>query len=120
MYSHLTKKENQIKLAQARKRASLWSAQQQTYIALRKSSSSTQPKSTETDFNPRESQGDILLHPSDTLSFTIPISMKEHQNKTFRAIQQTLKDIQDQQQPIDITIDILSQRFEFLLNIKTP
>ena len=120
MCSHLTKREKQKKLVQARKRAVIWSTQQQTCIALRKSSSSTQSKSTVTGINPRNSQKDNFLHPLDTLSFVTPIILKEDQTKTTNATQQTLKDLQDQQQAINITNDVLSQRLNFLLNTKSP
>ena len=111
MYSHLTKREKQKKLAQARKRAILWSAQQQTLSALRKSSSPAQPKSSTTG-NSMEIQYENIS--DQTPTYSTPIPLKEERTKTVKAIRQTLKDLQDQQQAINVTIDVLKQRLNFL------
>ena len=71
MYSNLTSKEKKKKLAQARKRAILWSAQEQTRIAVKKSTSLFKPKSAETGPKLRDTQGDSYIHPSDSLSFEL-------------------------------------------------
>ena len=115
MYSNLTKKEKKKKLAQARKRAILWSAQEQTRIAVKKSTSLYKPKSAETGSKLRDTQGDSYIHPSDTLSFETPIPLEDERVKTIQALRQTLKDLQDQKQAIDITIDVLNRRLDFLL-----
>ena len=116
MYSHLSKREKLQKLAQARKRAILWSAQEQTRRANRKSSSKAQPKSSSTSKNQK------LTHSGDsttnTHSFFTPIPLQEDQTKTIKAIKLTLKDLQDQQQSISITIEVLKQRLEFLTRNK--
>ena len=118
MYSHLTKREKQKKLAQARKRAILWSAQEQTRSAIRKSSSKAQPKSTKigSSFMDISSDNSTL----NTQFFSTPIPLKEDQIKTIEAIKATLKDLHEQQRSINITIDVLTQRMNFLTNSKTP
>ena len=84
MYSHLTKREKQKKLAQAKKRAILWSAQEETRSTIRKSSCKAQPKSTDTG----HSLMDISSNNSttNTQSFSTPIPLKEDQVKTIKAI----------------------------------
>ena len=120
MYSNLTKGEKKKKLAQARKRAILWSAQEQTRLLLKKNSSASKIKSTETPTKLLYSQGDTNIHPTDTLKFETPIPLQDERVKTIQALEQTLKDLQDQKQAIDITIDVLSRRLDFLLRTKTP
>ena len=120
MYSNLTKREKKKKLAQARKRAILWSAQKQTQLSIKKSISALKPKSTETATKLRDIHGDTYIHPSDTLQFETHIPLQDKRIKTIQALEQTLKDIQDQKQAINITIDVLSRRLDFLLKSKTP
>ena len=120
MYSNLTKGEKKKKLAQARKRAILWSAQKQTRLLLKKNSSASKNKSTETPTKLLDSQGDTYIHPTDTLKFETPIPLQDERVKTIQGLEQTLKDLQDQKQAIDITIDVLSRRLDFLLRTKTP
>ena len=120
MYSNLTKKEKKKKLAQARKRAILWSAQEQTRLSIKKSTSDLKTKSTETSTKLRDSQGDTYIHPSNTLQFETPIPLQDERIKTIQAPEQTLKDLQDQKHAIDIIIDVLSSRLDFLLKSKFP
>ena len=96
MYSNLTKREKQKKLAQARKRKILWSAQEQTQLAIKKSTSFVKPKSSDTEINLRDKQGDTYMHPVDTISFETPIPLHDKRIKTIQALKQTLKDRQDQ------------------------
>ena len=120
MYSNLTKGEKKKKLAQARKRAILWSAQEQTRLLLKKNSSASKIKSTETPTKLLDSQVDTYIYPTDTLKFETPIPLQDERVKTIQALEQTLKDLQDQKQAIDITIDVLSRRLDFLIRTKTP
>ena len=120
MYSNLTKGEKKKKLAQARKRAIRWSAQEQTRLLIKKNTSALKTKSTETSTKLLDLQGDTYIHPTDTLKFETPISLQDERVKTIQALEQTLKDLQDQKQAIDITIDVLSRRLDFLLRAKTP
>ena len=118
MYSNLTKREKKTKLAQARKRAILWSAQEQTRSAIQKSSSKAQPKSTKTGPSLMDTTSDNST--SNIQLFSTPIPLKEDQIKTIDAIKATLKDLHEQQRSINITIDVLTQRLNFLTNTKTP
>ena len=120
IYSNLTKREKQKKLAQARKRKILWSAQEQTRLAIKTSTSFMKSKSTATEVKLRDSQGDTHIHPSDTLFFETPIPLQDERVKIIQALEQTLKDLQDQKQAIDITIDVLNHHLEFLLKSKSP
>ena len=45
-----------------------------------------------------------------------PISLTENNTNTIKAIQDTLQDLQEQRQAIDITIDVLQHRLNFLLS----
>ena len=107
-------------MAQGRKRAILWSAQEQTRLSIKKSTSALKTKSTETSTKLLDSQGDTYIHPSDTLQFETHIPLQDKRIKTIQALEQTLKDLQDQKQAINITIDVLSRRLDFLLKSKTP
>ena len=120
MYFQLSKREKQKKLTQARKRVILWPAQQQTHNALRKSSSLTKLKSTTTSSSPRKIDQDIHLPPFVNLSFTTSIPLNKDQIKTIQSIQQTFRDLQDQRQVVNISIDVSTRRLEFLQKIKTP
>ena len=100
------------------KRAILWSAQQQTQLAIKKSTSFLKPKSTEIEAKLRDKRGDTYIHPSDTLSFETHIPLQDKKIKTIQALEQTLKDLQDQIQAINITVDVLNRRLEFLLKSK--
>ena len=97
-------------MAQARKRSVQWSAQEQTRIALRKTTSSKKP-STLTNF-----QQQIETSPTDTdLSFHTPIPLSENRTDTIQAIQETLRDLHCQKEAIYIIIKVLEQR---LLSLK--
>ena len=65
-----------------------------------------------------DTQEEVL--PTNIHSFSTPIPLQEDQTKTIKAIKQTLKDLQNQQQAIAITIDTLTQSLKFLLNTKRP
>ena len=108
MYSNLSKKEKQKKLAQARKRAVQWSAQQQVRTTLRKTASLKKSSTPTTQSIPTSHQ------PMD-LSFNTPIQLEDNRTSTTQAIRETLKDLQDQREAIDITIKVLTQRLKFLL-----
>ena len=113
MYSELSKKEKEKKLAQARKRAVQWSAQQQTRAALRKTSS-LKRSSTPTNL-PLNIDTSTSDHSVD-LSFNTPIPLSDNRTNTIQAIQDTLKDLKAQREAIDTTIQVLNQRLQFLLN----
>ena len=83
MHSYLSKKEKCKKLAQARKRAILWSAQEQTIAALKKSLSEKPPQSTSTV--PNKSKQDTA--PSSIKIFYTPLSLPEDTTNTIQVIQ---------------------------------
>ena len=56
-----------------------------------------------------------LLTSSDT-SMDIPIPLKQSHTETIQALKQTLSDLQEQHQALDISICILTQRLNFLLS----
>ena len=122
MYSHLSSKEKKKKLAQARKRAINWSAQQQVLSKLRNTTSKSQNLAQSSSTNKLKSNRETSLKkPPETsdLSFFTPIPLSDENTNTIRAIQQTLLDLQNQKEAIDITIEVLQRRLHFLLNTKT-
>ena len=104
MYSHLSKKEKRKKLAQVRKRAIIWSAQQQTVAALKKSLSEKPKQLTPTASY--KTKQDTAPPPNKT--FYTPLSLPEDSVDTIQAIQQTLLDLHHQHEAIDITIYVHS------------
>ena len=118
MYSHLSKKEKRKQLAQARKRALLWSIQQQTVATLKKSAL-TNLQSTSTYPNQSSNQRDPTLKSPD-ISFYTALSLPENRTLIIQEIWQTLANLQKQKEAIDITIDVLQHPLTFLKNAKTP
>ena len=114
MYSHLSRKEKRKKLAQARKRAIIWSAQQQIVAALKKSLSEKPRQLTSTDSNKTKQD----TAPLSNKPFYTPLSLPENTTDTAQAIQQTLLDLHHQQEAIDITIDVLQRCLQFFLSQK--
>ena len=111
MYSNLTKKEKQKRLAQARKRAVQWSAQQLTRTNLRKTTS-LKRSSTPTNLDQPTEVDDQSMD----LSINTPIPLAENRISTIQAIKSTLKDLQDQKEAIETTIQVLSNRLQYLSN----
>ena len=112
MYSHLSKREKRRRLAQARNRALMWSVQEQTKAAFKKKSSKKQATSTSTVL-PITHRETLPLSPN---SYYTPISLTEDNTNTVKAIQDTLQDLQEQRQAINITIDVLQYQLQFLLS----
>ena len=117
MYSHLSKKEKRKRLAQARKRALLWSIQQQTVANLRKSSS-YQQQSTLTHSVQTSKRDNINLKTPETHIHT-DLSLPQNKTKTIQSIQNTLADLHKQRDEIDITINVLQHRLKSLQVSKT-
>ncbi len=100
MYAHLTKKEKAKKLALARKRAILWSAQERRKKQLQASVPVVQPSSlVEPIFYPAYSE----LPNTPSVPQTIP------------ALQATISDLLHQQEQLEITIRVLTGRLDTLL-----
>ncbi len=112
MYSKLSKKEKQSKLAQARKRAILWSSQEQRRKNLQASAPVAQLSTlTAPIFYPAASEltsDDILTKPSPVKPNT-PAT-------TIAALQASLSDLLEQREQLDITIRVLQHRLEYLLS----
>ena len=112
MYSHLSKKEKLKQLAQARKRVLLWSVPEQTKASLKKSASQRPSKSTPTVSQRTKRE----TFPSSTTNrFYTPVSLSDNNINTIQALQQTLQDLEEQREAINITIDVLQHQLQFLL-----
>ena len=105
MYSHLSKKEKRRKLALTRNRALIWSTQEQTKAALKKTSSKKQTTSTPTVL-PKTHRETL---PSSPTTYFTPICLTEDHTNTVKSIHDTLQDLQEQRQAIGITIDVLQR-----------
>ena len=92
MYSHLSKKEKLKRLVHARKRGILYSLQQHTLAALKKSTFKKPPQPTSTFSN--KSNREAL--PSSTNIFYASIPLSKNNTNSIQAIQQTLLDLQGQ------------------------
>ena len=84
MYSHLSKKEKKKRLAQARKRAILWSVQQQNILHQRKTNSKV-IKSSTTNPSQQKTTGYSTLFQTGHSYFT-PINIPEKNTETTQAI----------------------------------
>ena len=110
MYDHLTKKEKAKKLALARKRAILWSAQEQRKNQLQASAPVVQlPSSVEPVFYPAYS--DLPTNLSTSIP---PVPLKE----TIPALQAPISDLVHQQEQLEITIHVLTRQLDTLLQIQ--
>ena len=92
MYSHLSKKDKQKKLAQVQKRAIIWSIKQKTISAFRNTTSinSKQTQSTTTYKIRQKREIPLKTHETSGTAFCTPISLPEQIINTIQAIQQTL------------------------------
>lgn len=108
MYKHLTKGEKKKKLKQARKRAIVWSAQEQLRKALKQQGISKKHEESEPEdrkpkaVSPKGSQPD-QRHPNQYT--TVP---------TISDIEITLNTLQNQRDQLNITISVLQQQLQFL------
>ena len=112
MYSHLSKKEKRKRLAQARKRALLWSIQQQTVANLKKSSSHQQQSTSTHSIQTSKRDNTILKSPEP--HFHTDLSTSQNKSETIHSIQNTLADLYKQKDEIDITIKVLEHRLNSL------
>ena len=113
MYNHLTKGEKKKKLAQARKRAILWSSQELRKKQLHDSTpaaqlpTTTEPR-TETTFYPATSEPPPDFYSPRTPTKSAPI------DDTIAALQASLADLYFQREQIDISIQVLQRRLDAL------
>lgn len=114
MYRNLSKKEKQSKLAQARKRAILWSSQEQRRKNLQATEPVAQLSTTTTTpiFYPAASE----LSNDDLVSKPIPLKQNTPAT-TIAALQASISDLQEQREQLDITIRVLQHRLNYLLSI---
>ena len=113
MYKNLSKKEKQKKLALARKRAVVWSAQEQRRKALRNTASLV--KSSTPITSPIPTEETDIFYP--TISDQTPIEdppVSESSDTTVAALQATLSDLLEQRRQLDITIQVLLRRLDSL------
>ena len=112
MYRNLSKKEKQSKLAQARKRAILWSSQEQRRKNLQAIAPVAQlSTATAPIFYPAASE----LSSDDLLSKPSPIKQNTPAT-TIAALQASISDLQEQREQLDITIRVLQNRLDYLLS----
>lgn len=111
MYAHLTKREKQKKLAQARKRVILWSSQEQRKRSL-KATASLAKMSTATFpiFYPAETE----LPPEQIAAKPSP--MMTGNTTPIAALQATIDDLKEQRAQLDISIQVLKCHLDALLS----
>ena len=100
MYSHLSKREKQKKLALARKRAIVWSTQEQLKRSLKKTTSSATLTTSP-------------IVPNFTYRDPITQTIYNTSN-TIQALEQSIADLEIQRHHLNITISVLHQRLESL------
>ena len=127
MYANLSKKEKQKKLAQARKRAVIWSMQEQRRHNLRTtqsqgrlSTSTTNPSPSQEveTFFPAQTE-DIHIQPEPT-NIPSPLHHANIADPTVAALTATIQDLTEQRKQLDTTIQVLTRRLQDLLNQKPP
>ena len=107
MYSHLSKREKQKKLALARKRAIVWSTNDQLKRALKKTTSSATLTTSP-------------IVPNFTYRDPTQIETISNTSQTIQALEQSIADLEIQRQHLDITLSVLRHRLNSLLQEKTP
>ena len=117
MYNHLSKKEKQKKLAQARKRAVLWSIQEQRCKTL-KTTKSLERLSTSTTLHSPTQEVEIF-YPALTEPQTTARALQAS-DSTVAALTATISDLQEQRRQLDITIQVLTRRLNDILSSKPP
>ena len=112
MYKHLTKGEKKKKLRQARKRAIVWSAQEQLRKAL-KIQSTSESESTESKKLAAKSPPTGSQTASASRSLLTPTAQSQNQYTTvptIAEIEATLQSLYQQRQQLNTTIAVLQQQ----------
>lgn len=127
MYANLSKKEKQKKLAQSRKRAVIWSVQEQRKRNLRTTqsqgrllTSTTRPspsQEVETFFPAQSDTTPLRTHTED---IPLPLHYANIADPTVAALTATIQDLTKQRRELDITIQVLTRRLQDILNKKPP
>ena len=116
MYRHLTKGEKKKKLKQARKRAIVWSAQEQLRKAL-KIQANSEPESTELKKPAAKAPPTGSQAASASRSPLTPKAQSQNQYTTvppIAEIEATLQSLYQQRQQLDTTIAVLQQHLLYL------
>ena len=115
MYKHLSKKEKQKKLAQARKLAVVWSAREQWRKTLKTTESLEKSSTLKTSSIP--TQETDTFYPAIFelyLNYNPPLS--EPTDITVAALQTTINDLLVQRHQLDISIQVLKGRLEHIIS----
>ena len=120
MYKHLTKGEKKKKLKQARKRAIVWSAQEQLRKALKIQSNSETETETEEIKKPAAklppTGSRTARAPRSLLTPTAPSPIQNQYTTvpTIAEIESTLQSLYQQRQHLNTTISVLQQQLLYL------
>ena len=119
MYKHLSKKEKQKKLAQAKRRAVLWSIQEQRRRTLKTTESLEQLSTLTTALAPTKEED--IFFPAQSKSFQVPTTETDKNTApTVAALTAIIQDLSEQRRKLDITIQTLNKRLQDILSQKPP
>ncbi len=119
MYKHLSKKEKQKKLAQAKLRAVLWSIQEQRRRTLKTTESLEQLSTLTTALAPTKEED--IFFPAQSNSFQVPTTETDKNTApTVAALTAIIQDLSEQRRKLDITIQTLNKRLQDILSQKPP
>ena len=116
MYKHLSKKEKQKKLAQAKRRAVLWSIQEQRRKTLKTTVSLEQLSTTTTVPSPTKEADNFFPALSEPIPNTN--SVDSSNESTITALTAIIHDITEQRRKLDITIQVLNSQLQEILSQK--
>ena len=119
MYKHLSTKEKQKKLAQAKRRAVLWSIQEQRRRTLKTTESLEQLSTLTTALAPTKEEDTFF--PARSESFQVhTIDTDKNTAPTVAALKEIIQDLSEQRRKLDITIQVLNKRLQDILSQKPP
>ena len=118
MYKHLSKKEKQKKLAQAKRRAVLWSIQEQRRKTLQTTVSLEQLSTTTTVPSPTKEVDNFFPALSEPIQTTS--SVDSSSEPTIAALTAIIHDLIEQRHKLDITIQVLNRRLQEILSQRSP
>ncbi len=121
MYSQLTQKKKQKKVALARKRGVIWSAQEQHKKSLRNTASQVQLSTTTTHTLPEHQEVEIIFPALSEVDYgSNHPHTHSHSDSTVTALTSALQDFKEQCQQLDFCIQVLTRTLQQLLNTKPP
>ena len=118
MYKHLSKKEKQKKLAQAKRRAVLWSIQEQRRRTLKTTESLEQLSTLTTALAPTKEED--TFSPAQSESSQVHTNTDKDTAPTVAALKEIIQDLSEQRRKLDITIQVLNKRLQDILSQKPP